>query len=251
LTLTVPATATLGAKFTLVVTATSGTLPATDAAVITDIVYVADLHSPVLHLPTTKTVEATSPAGAVVTYTVTAMDTVDPEPGVSCTPVSGAIFPLGRTQVTCTATDTAGHQTQGSFDVNVVDTLHPSSSVSSPGYVKGGAITVTWVAADIASGVDVVELWVRYEDDLWKQTALTGQGDQGTFIYTPTLGSGDYAFAALATDRAGNREGAAPTTPESTTIYEAIIWRTYLPLVAQNHGMQNRQSTVFHWGTFR
>ena len=40
---------------------------------------------------------------------------------VTCEPPSGSTFPVGRTTVTCTATDESGNQTQCSFDVTVVD----------------------------------------------------------------------------------------------------------------------------------
>ena len=50
-------------------------------------------------------VDATSPAGAVVTYSVSATDVVDPAPTVACTPPSGTTFAIGNTTVTCTATD--------------------------------------------------------------------------------------------------------------------------------------------------
>ena len=53
------------------------------------------------------TVDATSPAGAVVTYdapVATDPDDATPPP-VSCTPASGATFAIGQSTVTCTATD--------------------------------------------------------------------------------------------------------------------------------------------------
>jgi hypothetical protein len=40
---------------------------------------------------------------------------------VTCTPVSGAVFPTGTTTVTCTATDQAGNQNSCSFTVTVYD----------------------------------------------------------------------------------------------------------------------------------
>jgi HYR domain-containing protein len=38
---------------------------------------------------------------------------------VKCNPPSGALFPLGKTTVNCTATDAAGNQSSGSFTVKV------------------------------------------------------------------------------------------------------------------------------------
>ncbi len=50
------------------------------------------------------------PAGAVVTFaTPTAIDAVDGPMPVTCTPPSGATFPVGVTSVVCSATDAAGN----------------------------------------------------------------------------------------------------------------------------------------------
>ena len=46
-------------------------------------------------MPANATVEATSATGAIFTYTATATDLVDGSVAVSCTPASGATFPLG------------------------------------------------------------------------------------------------------------------------------------------------------------
>jgi hypothetical protein len=74
---------------------------------------------PSLTLPDDITVQATSPDGTPVTFTVTATDGV-----VTCTPPSGSSFPLGTTTVNCTATNTVG-STSGSFTVTVIDTTPP------------------------------------------------------------------------------------------------------------------------------
>ena len=80
-----------------------------------------DVTPPTLLLPTTTAVDGTSPAGAMVTYAVSATDEVDPHPVVTCSPISGSVFPLLRTTVTCTATDDAGNQASGTFEVLVRD----------------------------------------------------------------------------------------------------------------------------------
>jgi HYR domain-containing protein len=50
---------------------------------------------------------------------VSATDDHDPAPDVVCTPPSPSIFPIGTTQVQCTATDEAGNTTTGAFSVTV------------------------------------------------------------------------------------------------------------------------------------
>jgi hypothetical protein len=75
---------------------------------------------PSLDLPADMTVDATSPAGATVSYSVTATDDNDPSPDVECAPVPGSTFPVGTTVVSCTATDDGGLTDSGSFSVTVV-----------------------------------------------------------------------------------------------------------------------------------
>jgi hypothetical protein len=78
-----------------------------------------DAEPPVLTVPGTIAVTATSPDGAAVDFSVTADDDVDPSPSVECEPPSGSEFPVGTTTVTCTATDAAGNESHESFDVVV------------------------------------------------------------------------------------------------------------------------------------
>jgi hypothetical protein len=73
----------------------------------------------VLALPAGVAVDATSAAGAAVSYTATATDNLDPAPKVSCTPASGATFAIGDTIVRCSATDAGGNSANGSFTVHV------------------------------------------------------------------------------------------------------------------------------------
>jgi HYR domain len=50
-----------------------------------------------------------SPQGAVVDYAPPlAQDAADPSPVVLCDPASGSVFPIGESEVACTATDAAG-----------------------------------------------------------------------------------------------------------------------------------------------
>jgi Mg-chelatase subunit ChlD len=66
------------------------------------------------------TVRTSNPAGVAVTYVQpTAVDLVDGSVTVSCTPPSGSTFAVGTTSVVCTAQDTEGNGTSGSFEVTV------------------------------------------------------------------------------------------------------------------------------------
>ena len=82
----------------------------------------------VIFLPDDIEAEAEGPDGTAVDFTVTAESSSDPEPTVSCDPPSGSTFPLGRTTVVCTASDSAGRQAGGSFTVTVSDTIDPMIS---------------------------------------------------------------------------------------------------------------------------
>ena len=77
-----------------------------------------DSTPPTLTVPSTIVVKGTSSSGAVVTYSVSATDP-DDAVTVSCSPPSGSVFPIGWTTVSCTATDTSGNSTSGSFLVVV------------------------------------------------------------------------------------------------------------------------------------
>ncbi len=55
-----------------------------------------------------------------MSFVVRAIDVVDPSPTLSCSPASGATFPIGGTLVSCTATDRAGNTSSGAFVVSVI-----------------------------------------------------------------------------------------------------------------------------------
>ena len=71
--------------------------------------------------------EANGPLGSIVTYTApAATDNLDSGPLLAtCAPPSGSTFPLGTTNVTCTATDSHGNAGTAAFSVKIVDTIKP------------------------------------------------------------------------------------------------------------------------------
>jgi hypothetical protein len=102
---------------------TTVTCTATDthgnSATSTFAVTVRDSTPPAITVPANPNVDATSPQGAKVAYAVSASDLVDGPVGVSCTPASGSVFPIGTTTVTCSALDSHGNKAQASFSVHV------------------------------------------------------------------------------------------------------------------------------------
>jgi hypothetical protein len=65
------------------------------------------------------TVNATMPEGAVVNFETHASDNVGVA-SFSCSWTSGSVFPVGKTTVSCSATDAAGNPATASFDVTVL-----------------------------------------------------------------------------------------------------------------------------------
>ena len=66
------------------------------------------------------TVDATGPGGALVSYTATATDDLDPDPTPVCTPSVGSLFAIGNTPLACSATDASGNAANASFVVTVL-----------------------------------------------------------------------------------------------------------------------------------
>ena len=88
-------------------------------ATATQAITVLDVEAPTITVPASMTVNATSPTGAYVTYTVSWTDNVRVT-DASCAPASGAMFPMGPTTVTCSAGDAAGNRASSSFVVTVL-----------------------------------------------------------------------------------------------------------------------------------
>jgi HYR domain len=84
-------------------------------------VTVVDTTAPTLSgVPSDIHVTIGDPGGAAVSFaTPAASDVVDPSPTVGCLPASGSTFAVGTTDVTCTATDSSGNASKGSFSVEV------------------------------------------------------------------------------------------------------------------------------------
>jgi hypothetical protein len=81
---------------------------------------ILDRVAPVLRLPASITAYAPYTGNtAVVTFSVSAYDAIDRVVPVSCEPPSGSELPIGRTTVTCKATDHSGNTATKSFVVTV------------------------------------------------------------------------------------------------------------------------------------
>ncbi len=81
---------------------------------------VVDATPPLLTLPAAQELNATSPTGAIATFTATASDGVPLLPAVTCVPASGSTFAIGTTNVACSAKDAAGNLASGTFPITVI-----------------------------------------------------------------------------------------------------------------------------------
>ena len=124
-----------------------------------------DTTPPVLKLPANITTEATGPSGAVVTYSVSALDAVDGPSLVLCWPLPGMTFPVGTTTVTCLTSDRSLNLAAGSFTVTVKDrtaptitSIRPSTTILSPPDHRMVPLSVSVAASDLVDSNPVCRI---------------------------------------------------------------------------------------------
>ena len=169
-------------------------------------VIVRDVTPPIVTVPPADiTLEATSPAGAVATFTATAFDVVDGPLTPVCTPESGSTFHIGLTQVMCIATDAAGNEGTAAFNVVVVDStapvitqFAPSLATLSPPDHRMVNLTINLMVHDTGDSAPVCSIIaIRSNEPI----NGTGDGDTGP----------DWSFSGLSfslrAERAGSGSG--------------------------------------------
>jgi len=162
-------------------------------------VTVTDTTAPTISAGVDATAEATGPTGAHVSYTgPTASDLVDGAITPVCTPAPGALYALGSTLVTCTATDAHGNASHTTLTVTVRDTTAPSLTV--PASVVADATTPTGGRAS------------------WNATATDAVDPNPAVTCVPVSGSfftiGDTTVSCTATDASGNM-----SSPKTFTVH--------------------------------
>ena len=172
-------------------------------------VTVEDTTPPVLgSAPNVPPVAATSSLGAVVTYTApTATDLVDDEVSVNCEPPSDSTFPVGSTDVTCTAADDAEPPNTSAlmFLVSVVDV--------SPPVFDGTLPDVTGVEATDANGATVNYTIPTATDDVDGSVSVQCSPDSGTVFAV-----GDTTVSCTAADHAE-----PPNTSDAATFVVSVV----------------------------
>lgn len=83
-------------------------------------VVVIDTTPPNVSCPSNLVVEFSSDGGAVVNFSPVPVDNCDPSPSLVSLPPSGSTFPIGLTEVNCSATDASSNSSMCSFTVTVV-----------------------------------------------------------------------------------------------------------------------------------
>jgi hypothetical protein len=97
----------------------AGNTATADFDVIVSMASTTDTVAPVFGTTTDVMATATTSAGVIVNFTVTAVDDVDGSVPVICDPASGSLFAVGTTSVDCTAMDNASNTATTTFDVIV------------------------------------------------------------------------------------------------------------------------------------
>jgi hypothetical protein len=190
----VPASGSLFALGTTTVTCTAQDA-ALNTAVMTFTVTVEDTTPPVFtSAPANLTVEASTAAGASVSYAPEATDTVSLPVTVTCTPPSGTTFPIGTTSVTCVARDAALRTATATFTVTVrdttapivVETATPNTLLWSPNRTMT-PVAISGSITEIRLRTATFEVWDEYVRDRPIQTGTLTVGANGAYSFVVTL----------------------------------------------------------------
>lgn len=124
-------------------------------------VQVADTTPPAIDLPRDLLAFGTTD-GAVAKWDAKAVDVVDPEVTVSCSPETGSLFRLGTSSVTCTSSDRFKNTNVATFRVHAGDDdtpalVVPESVIADAASIDGTSVSYETSATDFkgnAVGVD-------------------------------------------------------------------------------------------------
>jgi hypothetical protein len=194
---------------------------------------------PIITVPATITAEATSPSGAMVSFSTTATNTAGGTVATTNTSASGSTFPLGTNTVTVTVTS-SGSSTNAIFTVIVQDTTPPVLALlgANPltNYVNAPLIDPGATASDIYAGNLTGVIIVSGTVD----TNVVGNY---TLTYTVNDGNGNSATT--------NRTVVIVTPPPTLIIASAgnqsiFAW----PASATNYVLQSTTNMAFpNWVT--
>ena len=205
--------------------------------IVDPIVIAVDITPPVVTAPANITVEATGAITSVILGSATAFDLVDGT--VSVTSDAPAIFPLGVTTVTYTATDAAGNTATATQVVTVVDTTAPTITAPTAVTASSGDNLPVIVTLGTASATDLVDGVVAVANDApatfpvgvttVTYTATDGNGNTATATQTVTVNLVDVTPPSITAPAAITLEATGVTTPvtlgtaTATDIVDGVI----------------------------
>lgn len=160
---------------------------------------ILDTTAPIIsNLPSNQTVQATSAAGAQVSWSApTATDTVDGNIAVNCLPASGSTFARGITAVTCTAADSHNNTATGSFTVEVTNAPPTANAVGPYAVNEGGGVALS------GNGSDPEGSALTYAWDLNNDGTFETAGQHTTFSAAGLDGPTSRTVRLLVTDVGG------------------------------------------------
>ena len=231
----------LAGKYSVAVRADDGSSVRITPSVTLDVVDRVVTGAPAIYLPETIIAEAAGPTGAVVTFTPTVISSGT---GLStaCSPVSGSLFPLGSTRLTCTVTDSFGSSAT-STHVFVTDTQSP----------------VLTHPADILSTVSVVTFSVSATDNVdGPLTPVCSPASGSTFPAGRTivnckatdshLNSASVSFKVVVNGEPPVLQLPADMTVEATSISGAVVTYTATAAKGETVTCDHASASTFPFG---
>jgi uncharacterized protein YegL len=171
---------------------------------------------PFLTLPGNITTATTNAGGTPVLFITSARTAASdvgaaPAPTVACTPASGSTFPLGTTQVICSATSDTGLTAMGSFLVTVLSTP-VITSVTGPTapLALGTPATVSATFTD-AGATDTHTCTFAWDDGTSTQVAAANGGCSASHVYSQP---GVYTVTVTVVDNTGESD---------TAVFEFVV----------------------------
>jgi murein DD-endopeptidase MepM/ murein hydrolase activator NlpD len=188
-----------------------------------------DTTSPVLSQPGELVAAAADAGGAVVTYDApAASDETDGPLGVNCAPASGSLFPLGRSLVTCSATDSSGNYAEVVFPITVLDQSAPV--INQPADIVLTTIDPNGLAVtfDLPAATDAVDgpvgAWCDVESGALLPVGTTvitcsaqdGAANVASVSFSVTVVLDEAPTETPATEEPSTETPEATATPEAT-----------------------------------
>lgn len=175
-----------------------------------------DTIAPVITSPGNQTATGNAPAGAAVSWAISATDAATATVVVTCTPASGSTFTYGDTTVTCAAPDDHGNTATASFTVTVNDLTPPSVTPTITGTLGANS----WYTSD------VMVSWAVSDPD------STISSSTGCTTTTTTTDGASFSFTCSATSAGG-------TTSQTVTFKRDATAPVVTPPANQSAGAES------------